>query len=327
MEDIFSNILATLELGTLTSPVERVYGGYMHKMYCLETATGKYALKLLNPIIMKRDDVFKNYEIAEHFERVLQRNNIPIIPALEFDGTKMQCIDNQYFYLFNWAEGNALLSEEIAKEHCERIGEILARIHKIEQIKEPFSRDEISIGWDAYIELAKQKCPEIVSLLHDNRAILYTSQEEGNAALNKVPSIKCVCNGDMDSKNVLWVNGEPYIIDLECLSYGNPFMELFQLALCWSGYEHCAVDYDLLTAFINSYFATYGETEIDWEVLYSTNFGRLEWLEYNVKRALLIECENEEEQQLGIEQVKETIDHIIYYAEIRSDLINHLNSL
>lgn len=53
----------------------------------------------------------------------------------------------------------------------------------------------------------------------------------------------------MDCKNVLW-NGNDYrIIDLECLSYNNPFKELFELALCWSGYEDCKIDFQLFQAF------------------------------------------------------------------------------
>lgn len=327
METFFKEIVKTLGLGTLTSQVKSVFGGYMHKMFCMETTTGKYAVKLLNPMIMKREDVFENYEIAERLEKKLLENNIPIVPALEFNETKMQCTHNQFFYVFDWVDGKALLSEEIRKEHCELIGEVLASIHKIEQTNEPFSRNEINIDWDFYIRLANQKCPEISALLNDNRDLLYLSQKQGNAALHKIPAVKCICNGDMDSKNVLWVNGKPKVIDLECLNYGNPYMEMFQLALCWSGYEHCDINYDLLTAFINSYRNSYGYFEVDWNVLYSTNFGRLEWLEYNVKRALMLECENEEERLLGIEQVKETIGHVFYYAEIRGDLLNHLNKI
>lgn len=138
----------------------------------------------------------------------------------------------------------------------------------------------------------------------NNRKLLYTSQNEGNIALKKVPSITTICNGDMGSKNVLWVNGEPKIIDLECLSYGNPYMELFQLALCWSGYEHCHLDYTLLKSSITAYCKEYGKIEVDWEILYSSYFGRLEWFEYNIKRALMIECADVEDQCLGIEQVK-----------------------
>lgn len=322
---IFADILNKLELGSLTAQVKRVSGGYMHKMYSLETETGKYAVKLLNPIIMQREDVFKNYEIAERLEKILQINDIPIIPALEFGGKKMQCINNQYFYIFDWACGKALSSEEIKKEHCQTIGAILARIHKIEQRKEMSAREEIKIDWDFYIKLSNEKCPEIIALLIDNRELLYDSQKEGNLALKSVPPVISICNGDMDSKNVLWFDDNPQIIDLECLSYGNPYMELFQLALYWSGYENCSINYEHLISFITAYCQEYGKLQVDWDVLYKSNFGILEWLEYNVKRALMIECENEEERLLGIDQVKQTIKHIIYYDLIHDELLGRLN--
>lgn len=324
---IFENISNELKLGTLITQPKRVSGGLMHKMYCLETTTGKYAVKLLNPSIMKRPDAFKNYQIAEHFEKILQENKIPILPALEFDKKKMQCINNQYFYLFNWMDGKTLSSEEIDTKHCKLIGSILAKIHKIDQKKEPFDASGIHINWDSYIELANEKKSEIAVLLKNNRELLYLSQEQGNAALKNVPELTCICDGDMDSKNVLWVNEKPIIIDLECLNYGNPHMELFQLALSWSGYEDCNINYELLKSFIKAYIQEYGELQIDWEVLYSTNYGRLEWLEYNIKRTLWIECESEEERKLGIEQVNETIKHVVYYHLVKDELLEQLNSM
>ena len=63
---------------------------------------------------------------------------------------------------------------------------------------------------------------------------------------------------------------------------------------------------------------------LDWEKLYYSKYGRLEWLEYNVKRSLLIECDTKEEQELGINQVKETIAHVIYYDSIKSPLLKDL---
>jgi thiamine kinase-like enzyme len=323
----FEMILNDLELGELTSPIISISGGFMHKMYCMETTTGKYAIKLLNPEIMKRPDVFENYQTAEMFERILQLNNLPIAPALTFHNRKMQCINKQYYYIFDWIDGKALNSEEIEKSHCQIAGKLLAKIHRIEKSDKPLVRNEICIDWDYYITSAYKNCPEISDILIDNRNLLYTSQNEGNIALKNIPSVTTICNGDMDSKNVLWVNGEPIIIDLECLNYGNPYMELFQLALSWSGFEHCHLDYTLLKSFITAYCMEYGKIEVDWEILYSSNLGRLEWLEYNIKRALMIECADAEEQRLGIEQVKETINHVIYYSSIKKELLENLNAM
>ena len=323
---VFEYISNELGLGCPISQIKRVFGGYMHKMYCLETTNGKYAIKILNPEVMKRPDVFKNYETAERLEKVLSDNGLPIVPALLFYGAKIQCFNNQYFYVFQWIDGKALDSDEITKSHCAQIGELLAKLHSIEQRQEALNKNSLCIDWDSYIALANDKCPGVAAVLMDNRALLYARQQEGNLALAKVPAVTTICNGDMDSKNVLWVNGNPQIIDLECLSYGNPYMELFQLALCWSGYEHCHLNYELLKTFIQSYIENFENFQADWAALYSSNYGRLEWLEYNIKRALMIECENDEEQALGTEQVFETINHIIYYDSIRDELIHQLSS-
>ncbi|MDR1688900.1 MAG: phosphotransferase [Clostridiales bacterium] len=324
---IFENIADNLNLGTVTAPVQRVSGGYMHKMYRLETSRGKFAVKLLNPVIMTRPDVFENYAAAESLEKKLQGNGIPVVPALSFGGKKMQRVNNQYYYVFEWVNAKALSSEEITREHCGIMGAVLARIHKIEQKNEDYNGDEININWDTYIKSAESECPKIVDILKANRDILYKSQTQGNAALKNIPKLAVISNGDMDCKNVLWIDRKPLIIDLECLNYGNPYMELFDLALCWSGYEHCKLDYKLLSSFVQSYIKAYGPFEINWDDLYYANFGRLAWLEYNIKRALMIECENEEEKQLGIGQVFETMEHVIYYDSLKAELPGRLNEI
>ncbi|XEC92512.1 phosphotransferase [Paenibacillus tarimensis] len=323
----FHKILTDLNLGSFKLQPQRVSGGYMHKMYCLETTTGKYAIKLLNPAIMKRPDVFRNYQRAERLERVLQENKMPIVPAMEINGRKMQCIENQYYYVFPWVEGRALHWDEIKKEHCKIAGELLAKIHKIEQFEKPFVRDEICIDWGAYIATANTECPEIAGKLNSCREILYSCQKEFNMALKKIPAVTCISNGDMDCKNILWVDGNPFIIDLECLDYGNPFWDMFQLALSWSGNVNCSIDFELLKAFIVSYHEEYGNVQVDWETLYGSGFGWLEWLEYNIKRALMIECTDEEERKLGISEVHETIHRIVYYHSIKEKLLHNFTTI
>ncbi len=41
----------------------------------------------------------------------------------------------------------------------------------------------------------------------------------------------------------------------------------------------------------------------------------------------MIECADAEEQRLGIEQVKETINHVIYYSLIKNELLENLNTM
>lgn len=70
--DIFNKICLQLDLGEILVEPTQLKGGFMHKMYSLFTTKGKYAIKLLNPYVMKRDTVFENYRIAEDLEAKLE---------------------------------------------------------------------------------------------------------------------------------------------------------------------------------------------------------------------------------------------------------------
>lgn len=54
---------------------------------------------------------------------------------------------------------------------------------------------------------------------------------------------------------------------------------------------------------------------------------RLEWLEFNIKRSLMIECDSQEEQEIGINEVKETIEHVVYYDKVKNEILKNINNL
>lgn len=320
---LLEKICQQCHLGALQCQPLKLQGGFLHKMYSLFTTKGRYAVKLLNPYIMQRETAKENYCIAEKLELMLEEKKIPIIPALVFENKKMQNIEGQFFYLYEWYDGKALRDEEIEEIHCHRIGKLLAQIHGLDRHEDASSkRGEMHIDWDFYIEQFSSKNKELYHLLVENRSLLYESQNNGNTAIKKLPPVVSVCHNDMDSKNVLWIGTDCRIIDLECLGYASPFLELYELALCWSGYENCQIDYKLFRCFLLSYAEAGGCLPTDWESIYWCNNGRLEWLEYNLKRSLGIEC-SAEEIETGISQVKETIAHVIYYHNAQNDIIRN----
>lgn len=318
---LFTKIEETYHLELLKPPV-RLSGGFLHKMYKLETRQGTYALKLLNPFVMQRETAMANYAEAERLEGLLEREDLPILPALVFDGKKMQEVNGKYFYLFDHYPGKPLQGNEITEYHCTEVGKVLAKIHNVDRrtSEEPF--EEMAIDWDFYLARLEGGNPRLHETLKECHPLILQSQENGNRARKKLPPVSAICHNDMDSKNVLW-NGRDYrIIDLECLSYGNPLMELFELALCWSGYEDCRIDFRLFQAFLQGYADAGGELPTDWETLYDCNNGRLEWLEYNLKRVLGIDC-GEDEKDMGMEQAEETLRHVAYYAKVREQILTH----
>ena len=326
VNNFFERLVSELNLGNLISEPARVTGGLTHKMYEIETVKSKYIVKLLNPNIMKRPTALGNFEKADCYEELFKENNIDAIYSIKFNDKKMQLQSGQYFYVYDWYDGKSLKDNEIKDINCKKIGEQLAKIHNITLKKDAWLEDIKKIDWKYYIDLAKEKESPIYDLLFDKLDLLNDSMKKGNEVVDKLPNYTAICHNDLDSKNVLWINDEFKIIDLECLGYSNPYLELFTLALCWSGYESCNVNFELFKTFMDSYFENSKlSRNINWEILYYANNDRLGWLEYNIKRALMLETDSEEEQQLGINEVRKTIDHVVYYDSIKDELLKNCN--
>ena len=62
-------------------------------------------------------------------------------------------------------------------------------------------------------------------------------------------------------------------------------------------------------------------------MLYGSGYNWLDWLEYNIKRALLIEYADEAERKMSISQVHQTIERIAYYHSAKESLLQQLTLL
>lgn len=160
-------------------------------------------------------------------------------------------------------------------------------------------------------------------MLKDNLELLEYAQEAVNSARRALPDIVCVTDGDMDPKNVMWDDGKPVVIDLECLDYGNPVSDALQLALQWSGITTCRLDPGLMKAFFEGYLEAWDNGFRDYGSVLGLAYTWIEWLEYNVTRALG-SCQDERERELGAAEVRNTVGRIRYIREkedaIRQDL-------
>ena len=316
---ILYEISEQLGLGTVVEPPRRLTGGLLHQMYALSTPRGKYAVKLLNLNIMARPWAMDCFHRSESLETLLEQTDVPILPALRFGGGKMQENGGQFFYVFNWFDGKALRSDEVDEEHCRIIAGHLAQIHGIARREERFEYEADEIDWDSYVRPLSDRNAALGDLLQRNLDMLYETEDRAYAACARVPQVATICHNDMDCKNVLWNGRACRIIDLECLDWSNPFIELYETALYWSGIEQCCVDPHRFEAFIRAYEDTGGELPNRWTVIHDANCGRLGWLEYNLKRSLGMDC-SAEEISIGKAEVEKTIAQLAYYHEIRERL-------
>lgn len=307
----FDALCRQLNLGALTEEPMQLHGGLMHKMYRIATEGGVYAVKCLNPHVMARADAAANFAAAEEIERKLERTDLPLLPALTIGGRKMQESDGAYCYIFPYFDGKALTDEAITPEHCAIVGGLLAKLHAVERKSEAAEREKTDFDWDGF------------GLSKEDKILLQQAQNAANAAT--LPPLLTVCHNDMDPKNVLWNGIECRIIDLECLGYGSPYLELLETALCWAGYESGEVDIDRFAAFVGAYAKAGGDLGADWAAVYAANAGRLAWLHYNLLRAS--GSEGEENRELGKTEVAKTLTCIRGYEKMKEKIVRILENV
>ena len=317
MTDIICNLFKQCHLGELSGDIIPVSGGLMHKMYKVQTTRGTYAVKCLNSQIMKRPDVFENYARAEALEKILEDNGLPIVPTLSFDGKKMLESDGRYFYIFAWQEGHITDPENISPEQCFKAGEILGRIHALDsQNVEPVDPELSTINFSDYLK------PD-----DENLELLEYAQTKLNEARKILPPMKAISNNDMDPKNIMWHNGAPHVIDLECLGYSNPIESCLNLALQWAGTVNEKFNKENLAAFFKGYLSAYDNGFRSYDELFGIAYTWLEWLEYNLKRAQGLEGTAQEEIRLGRNEASKTIARIKYLRSIEDEVRSVLKAL
>ncbi len=318
-----------LHLGKLTLPPVPLSGGYTHRMFRLDTDQGRYAVKLLNPEIMQRPDALDNYRAAEGFEALLEAAELPILPALMIGGRKMQQVDGQYLYVFDYYDGHVLPDVDITPAHCAQMGAVLARIHGAAPVRqgEPLTQPggdssptkgsltPQSPGGDSSPMKGSLSALAESLLASDDAktegAILRTAApmlEEATAAmqeaLRRLPRMEALCHNDMDAKNVLWQREDFRIIDLECLGYADPRQELLDLAISWAGWPP---EEGRFKAFVQGYIRAGGCLPAQAALVYDSRRNHLDWLAYNARRALF---DDPQERRTGRAQVVETIEKI-----------------
>lgn len=327
IEDLITKLMSVCGLGTTKQPLSNVSGGFLHRMYRVETDYGLFAVKHLNTEIMKRPDAFKNYLRAESMEQILEREGIPIIPALSIQGRKMQEVEGNYFYLFHWQEGSITDWYHITGEQCRMAGNILGRIHAIHPEHIEHTEPELSnIDWTGYIQKAVEENSEILPILQENKELLIRAEQEMNRARLALPDLLCISDEDMDPKNIMWENGKPWVIDLECLDYGNPISHAFQLSLQWSGITTCSLSIQKVMAFFDGYLEAYDNYFRAYDEVFGLAYTWVEWLDYNIRRALGIQCMDEAEQKMGISEVNNTIGRLRYLHSMESEIKDALKN-
>lgn len=328
----FDKLFSLLSLGEIQGEPQSLSGGLMHQMYGIHTTQGKYAIKVLNPLIMLRPTAQANYVRAEQIASAAA-NVVPAAPAIQQNGKSFHCMDDHYMQAFEWVEGVALKPEAISIDHCIAIGTILADLHLADftalNLTKPTSHNELALtDWTEYLtqgEVAQAVWVELMRTTVDN---LYEWNAQANGAVIRLSDNAVISHNDLDPKNVLWNDMSPTLIDWECAGYVNQMQDLVETALYWATDSAGCSDQERFLAFIQAYLTKTGPLVTDWHVVLASGFaGKLGWLAYNLRRSLGIESSDAAEQELGTEQVTATLQALLHYAEQMKEIEIWLHSI
>lgn len=313
-------LMSSLGLGNIIKEPVRVNGGLLHKMYHVTTTDGEYAIKVLNPEIMKRPDALSNMINSERIAKAFE-NRIPLVRAMEFEGKQIQCLETGYFLVFPWVQGSSVFAKDITAKHCKIIGEILGKIHQSRLQVEGVLQEERSFGmfeWEYYKQCLNSMKYEKQWAIEYEKAIcdIINWNRKACDAGGYLSSVQVISHRDLDPKNVMWNENKAYVIDWEAAGYINPFQELLEVVNYWCDDGTGEIEQDKFDPFMAEYCKYMKLEGVNWEAVFNGSYtGMLGWLEYNVKRALGIEISDESEIALGEEQVIGTLKELYSYQE------------
>ena len=314
-------LMSTLRLGRLMEEPARIEGGLLHKMYRVSTSTGLFAVKVLNPKIMKRPDALSNTICSEKVAKAFS-GLIPAVVSLEIDGKQIHKLGEEYYMVFPWMDGASVFSREITPYHCEVMGSILGKIHHQNLKMEGMVPEEESLelfAWEAYLKrihesgrIDKEWAASYKKSFKDIKRWNETACE----AKSCLTKLTVISHRDLDPKNVMWSDDKPHIIDWEAAGYVNPYQEFLEVINYWADDGVGTLIKEKYDALVNAYRRYIDISTVKWdEVFCGSYIGMLGWLEYNVKRALGIEVSDKAEILLGESQVVGTIHELYSYQE------------
>lgn len=307
--------------------ITKLTGGLMHKMFKVETTTGTYAVKVLNPEVMSRTEAYDNFVISEKIANLANNNGIPVSSAKIINGNFITKLDDSYYMVFDFIKGRTLTDREITITHCEKIGEVLASIHSIDYTSLGLIPDIVAYkrlyDWESYINNPNFNSMSYRELLLANYKKFNSILKRANERFNETNTTQTICHRDMDPKNVMWVGDNPIVIDWESASLANPHRELVEYALSWSGFLTNNFDEAKFIAVIKGYTKTKSIKRIEWfSVICGNLVGRFGWLKYNLERSLGIISNDPEEMKLAEIEVTKTINEINRYLDLIGTMDN-----
>ncbi|HAT1867339.1 aminoglycoside phosphotransferase family protein [Legionella pneumophila] len=303
---------------------KRVYGGLLHRMWCVESNGSQFAVKQLNSRIQLTAEVKRQYELTEEIAFQFSQRNIPAVHAIKTENNYLIFSEYEAFLVYPWINAQALDKGAISETLAVKIAAILAKIHHIHLNVPELDSQEFDIhSNEKIISLIDKSVSQNLVFkerLKNNQLLITEINELFQKAIPILQSTSGVSHGDLDQKNVLWdKNDIPFLVDWESARKLNPTYEIINCALDWSGITTPFFNKSLFIKMLKAY-ASAGVT-INNDHLEAAFYGVLgnwiNWLVYNIERSF---SSDKEQQNIGIEQVLQVLPTIFQVRASISEL-------
>lgn len=316
---LLEKISTHLKLGPILTEPTALSGGLLHKIFRLQTTSGTYAIKLLNPNILSRPEARQNFIDSERIATALQ-SEVAAVAAMPFQGSTLQQIGSDAYLVFPWTEGIILTVQQIKPQHAQHIGQQLAQIHQANlsfSVQQTADSVHVPVSWDTFDDHIRQQGleilePFVIALDHIKRW-----EREASLAIAQLAGATVLSHRDLDAKNVLWNSDAPTIIDWESAGPIHPMHDFIETALYWSLDENNQFQPTHFEAFTKGYFSTGAKLYFPIEPALSAGYaGKLGWLAYSLSKAFQLEPVNAQQQQVAVQQVLETLTSLKDYETL-----------
>lgn len=292
MQDLLfvNDICRYFNLGKLLSKPERIQDGTLHCVWKTITENGIYIIKELNSALEKIPN--KNLASIEQTQLIAEKmyeNGIPTVIAIHSNQHYVYHVQGKKFMAFPYVDGECQL-EKNSLQHVIEIGELLAKIHQVKitvpDLPKPAWSGFLQSHWQQLIQSAQSKVLWI-NEIENRMSDLLIWNDCAHCVQSILDESFVVSHRDLDAKNVIWQNHHLVLIDWEYAGYIHPDLELFIVAMNWSGILQGQFDLHLFKALTNSYqLAKNKKVVFSFEILAGYYGYVLDWVEWNLRRAI-----------------------------------------
>lgn len=306
-------ICIAYQLGSPIKKPRKLSGGLLHRLWQIETNTGAYVIKKLNPNIIKNLEIAVRYRKTELIAEKLKQHRIPAVSALLQQGDPLYQVGAEIFMVFPYISGSFLKLDNVKNIHAKQIAILIAKIHQADIAIDSAPKAEYYaltlLDWENLHAKVVKYNAKVANLLKKNLPAIELITHKNTQAKLALNKNLIISHRDCDPKNVLWKSlNQPFIIDWESAGLINKTKDLITTAIYWSIDTKHDIDLKRFKLFLRTYLTqemaiTHNEIE---PAIYSLLGDWLIWVKFNLER-LIDDSADPSERKLGAYEANNTL--------------------